>query len=64
MCAKIRDNKLQNDNFIHIALKKRSAIHPSTMFRIGGVQQGIICVPMQSAAVVNNQIIAAFSCNY
>lgn len=64
MCAKIRDNKLQNDNFIHIALKKRSAIHPSTMFRIESVQQqGIICVPMQSAATVNQ--IIPYSCyNY
>lgn len=34
MCTKIRDNKRQNNNFIHIAIKKRTAIHPATMFRI------------------------------
>lgn len=34
MCSKIGDNKLQNDNFIHIAKIKGTPIHPSTMFKI------------------------------
>lgn len=31
--TKIRENQRQNDNFIHIAIKKRVFMHPATMFR-------------------------------
>lgn len=66
MCAKIRDNKRQNNNFIHIAIKKRTAIHPATMFRIAsasGLKQIITLtsIPATNVSTVStaNQIMFA-----
>lgn len=57
MCTKIRDNKRQNDNFIHIAIKKRIVIHPATMFRIAcassGLKQMISTIPPSSTTTIS-----------
>lgn len=58
MCTKIRDNKRQNDNFIHIAIKKRIVIHPATMFRIAcassGLKQMISTIPPSTSSSISS----------